>query len=341
MSILQVKVFSNTNSFVDVLSSHDDDSFVGFPLGSLLDAVSPSTGGEEVQGRYLFAVIDQGRPTLSLSRSSTDSPWILGRSRHARRVTDDVTTDLAINALASAVSDIPPFSTAGSEVFIGQEDVLDGLLNEITSILRKRGIPAHPSLPSFRSKVSYVTADVISAPAPLPHVPNLCIALATASDVDELVSHYLDFVVHGPQSATPEIARKVMQSSIQRREVWVCRAGTISQIVGYCAVGRATGRTIAIRNVYVSPQHRRQGIGEFMTRILTRLYLGVPLELYAGALDFSDASPPQGIKSEVCLNVADDRVEAMYRRCGFLFGASVPGSPDDAWIVSARRVFEH
>ena len=63
MSLLQVKVFSNTNSFVDVLSSHDDDSFVGFPLGSLLDAVSPSTGGEEVQGRYLFAVIDQGRPT--------------------------------------------------------------------------------------------------------------------------------------------------------------------------------------------------------------------------------------------------------------------------------------
>lgn len=279
--------------------------------------------------------------SLSLSRSSTDSPWVLGRSRHARHITDDVTTNLAIKALASAVSDIPPFSTAGSEVFIGQEDVLDGLLNEITSILRKRGIPAHPSLPSFRSKVSYVTADVISAPAPLPQIPNLCIALATASDVDELVSHYLDFVVHGPQSATPEIARKVMQCSIQRREVWVCRAGSISQIVGYCAVGRATGRTIAIRNVYVSPQHRRQGIGELMVRILTRLYLGVPLESYAGVLDFSDTSPPQGIKSEVCLNVADDRVEAMYRRCGFLFGASVPDSPDDAWIVSTRRVFEH
>lgn len=72
----------------------------------------------------------------------------------------------------------------------------------------------------------------------------------------------------------------VFRAAIADRALCVVRAvkdeGENAQcdVAGYLLLGRNTPRTVAIRNVFVAPEHRRRGLAETMVGAVTRACLG-------------------------------------------------------------------
>ena len=165
---------------------------------------------------------------------------------------------------------------------------------------------------------------------------SICALLYLARNEQVVLSHFFaDFTTHSPLPMTLEAARTKMLMHIGLGEVWICRVD--GEIAGFCATGRVTPKTIAIRNVYVSPQYRRRGIADAMTRMLTRYLLGAEPLGFGGGL--AAAGPPPSIKREVALNVALDYVEKIYKSCGFLLGEDDrdPESGKRGWFTSVFR----
>ena len=88
--------------------------------------------------------------------------------------------------------------------------------------------------------------------------------------------------------------------------------------------GRQTKLTVAVRNVFVAPEHRRKGIAEAMVQTVTRYCLGVPVEDVEGV---PTGPPPFGVKDEVGLNVADFGAARIYKRAGYLLPDLEGGVP--------------
>ncbi|THH27426.1 hypothetical protein EUX98_g6757 [Antrodiella citrinella] len=138
------------------------------------------------------------------------------------------------------------------------------------------------------------------------------ISQATSAEVDALAQLYLDFASDRPSRGTLEEARERMERFVRSRHVWSCTLG--GAIAGYVLVGRFTPRTVAIKNVYLSPSFRRRGIAEAMVRTVTRYYLGaMPLGFKGGP----DTRPTEAMKQEICLNVVSEEAERSYKRSGF------------------------
>jgi len=155
------------------------------------------------------------------------------------------------------------------------------------------------------------------------------------ADVEDLARLFVEFKSSGSSQSTLEEGREVMKESVRSRHVWTWKLR--DHIAGYILVGRFTPRTVAIRNVYVSTSSRRQGVAEAMVRAVTRYYLGAtPLGFNGGP----DSGPTGGIKQEICLNVASDEAERLYKRTGFLFNARDPVSGVVAWYPSCWRGVE-
>lgn len=205
---------------------------------------------------------------------------------------------------------------------------IDTWIAEMTaSGLRIEALPTF-----FRSKVSFATLATL--PPPPPTLSNYRIELANLDDIETLAHLFVDFVGSGPKGVSLEEARVNMGMSVRLGEIWVCRVD--GEVAGYTATGRTTFRTVAIRNVYVSPNHRRKGIAEAMTIAMTRYLLGAQPLGFNGA---PDGPPAKGIKEEVCLNVAKDYVERLYKKCGFLLGEDDrdPVSGKKGWFATAFR----
>lgn len=217
---------------------------------------------------------------------------------------------------------------------IGPRDLVNALIEGWVKYSTEHGQGIKAPDPFFSSRVSYATRD--SLPAPSPAFAQYRVEQATtAEDADALVPLMLDFLTHGPGPVDEKRAR--LHVKVEMRQVWVCRAE--GKIAGFGVVGRVTPRTIAIRNVYVSPAFRRKGIAEAIVRAMTRFYLGAePLGFEGGP----PGGPAEGIKQEVNLNVAEEAVERIYKRCGFLLDQDEPGAPGKkGWFHSVYRGVEY
>lgn len=199
--------------------------------------------------------------------------------------------------------------------------------------MRSQGLRIEVLPPFFRAKVTYATLATI--PPPPPRLSQYRIEPATARDVEPLAQLFVEFMSDTPVRKLPlDDARTKMALFVRLGQIWLCRVD--GEIAGYCATGRMTPRTGAIRNVYVSPKHRRKGIAEAFTRALTRYLLGAEPLGFEGA---PPGPPPQGIKHEIALNVAEDHVERLYKRCGFLLPEDDcdPATGRRGWFDSTYR----
>lgn len=129
-----------------------------------------------------------------------------------------------------------------------------------------------------------------------------------------------------------ENAIEAVQEATSRKQLWFAYYKDANQpdasktISGFLVLGRETPRTIAIRNMFVSPAFRRKGVAEALIRAATRFYLGAePL-----GFDLQGAEPVRP-KEEVCLNVADPGAKRLYIRCGY----QLEGDQTDA--VTGKR----
>lgn len=281
-----------------------------------------------------FANLHTYEPTplsATLTKAAEDFAWVLGSPRDLAR---DLTEGEIAAVVSLLVAHLPTVIDPKSfEKIIGAEELVDGFIDKWVGAMSARGLHLEALPTLFRSKVSYATLATIP-PLPPMH-PNYALESPTSDDLDSLAHLFIDFTTHGPHPVSLEEARIKMQMSIDLGEVWVCRAE--GEIVGFCATGRATPKTMAIRNVYVPPKHRRKGIAEAMVKMLTRYLLGAEPLGFSGGL--VAAGPSKNVKRELALNVAEDFAERLYRKCGFLLGEDDrdPASGKKGWFISAYR----
>jgi len=162
--------------------------------------------------------------------------------------------------------------------------------------------------------------------------------LASGPDVvASLVPLFIDFSSRGPNPVTPEAAHIVMREAVEAQKIWICRSQ--KTVAGYLRVGRVTPRTIAIRNVFVHPDHRRKGIAEALVCTVTRYYLGAdPFETESTPM----RAAVESRKQEVCLNVGDPAAMRLYSRCGFMLheDARDPETGRKGWFRTLWRGVE-
>lgn len=203
---------------------------------------------------------------------------------------------------------IPPISI--DKVF-GPDKLAETFVKAHVELLQSQGTHA-TAQPIFTCQTSFVTKASLTAAATVLSPASYHMQIGLPADLDVLAQMYCDFGTDVGDVLSLEGCREEMRRWLEAGGIWVCRAN--SRIVGYCTIGRSTPRTIAIQNVYVAPGNRKKGIAETMVRFLTRYFLGVKFE---GA---PNEAPRQGVKEEMCLNVIEEGVKRLYRRCGFLLG---------------------
>ncbi|GJE87074.1 GNAT family N-acetyltransferase [Phanerochaete sordida] len=333
MAHLSVKEFSSDTTafeFFEALKDHDD-CYMNFPFGSFMDSIEErQLRVRDITGdsRVLVGVFDGDVLILALVNVVGDFAWVLGCPS-----SQELPEARAQEAISSLVSFLPSVIKAKSlDRLFGPQDLVDALIDKWTVDMTARGLHIEVPPPVFRSKASLATLATL--PAPPPVLSKYRIELARSNDVETLASFYIDFLGVRHDRMSLQGAWASMDESIRLGDIWVCRDQ--GEIAGYTATGRTTARTVAIRNVYVSPEHRRKGIAEAMTAAVTRFYLGAQPLGFEGA---PDGPPARGVKDEVCLNVVDDFVAKLYKKCGFLLGEDDrdPASGKKGWFATTLR----
>ncbi len=197
--------------------------------------------------------------------------------------------------------------------------------------------------PIMVTRSSYATRESLTPSLNTPASFN--ITQATERDFEEIFPLHLDFMSLGPGPRALAVEEADLRRTIASGTMWICRDGPST--AGYIITSRSTPRTIAVRNVYVSPDHRRKGVASFMVRAMSRYHLGVRPAGYEGV---PDGLPDTGVKDIVCINVVELDTERIYRRAGFLFpeptgdgssrGGVDPVSGQKAWFPSVWLGFE-
>lgn len=242
---------------------------------------------------------------------------------------------VALTTLASGVATTVDIHSV--DRIVGPARLVEAFVTHWTRELEQRGLTVViPSASSFDSRISYATLATI--PPPSPAFSGYRVELAQQTDTNELSRLFIAFMGrHSPIQSAIDRVRHEMEIWVQLGQMWVCRLD--DDIAGYVATGRITKRAVGIRSVFVSPSHRRKGVAEAMTRAVTRFMLGAEPLGFEGA---PVGGPVLGTKEQVCLNVAEDHVARLYRRCGFLLGDDDrdPVTGRMGWISSSVRTVE-
>ena len=247
--------------------------------------------------------------------------------------------------LATSILDILSSNPLTLKKMLGCGPAVEAFLAAWTSLLSARNLHVRISVPAIEAdnhspRISYATRASLPPPSatPFPHP----IAQATPADLADILALYTAF-----QPWNAPGALSVLAPLIQARLVWFVRVH--GEPAGYVRLGRATPRTVAILNVYVTPPRRRQGIAEAMVRGVTRYYLDAPPYGVLPQAVQPDGGPLPlvGFKAEVNLAVADGGPERLYRRSGFLFpersgdvgvaGGVDPATGRKAWYECSLR----
>lgn len=270
--------------------------------------------------------------SATLTKVTEDYVWIVGSPRDIERDLDEAEIATVASLLVAHLpTAIDPKSF---DRIMGPEDIVTALVDKWVAEMTSRGLQLEaPVAMSLQLKVSYVTLATI--PPPPPALSAYELELATPEDLEILAHFFVDFRTI-PQAISLEDARETMRANIELGEVWICRVE--GDIVGFCATGRKTPNTMAIRNVYVSPKHRRKGVAEAMVSMLTRYLLGAEPLGFSGGL--AAGGSPKDVKKEISLNVGQEHAERLYRKCGFLVGEDDrdPASGRKGWFMSSYRV---
>ena len=214
---------------------------------------------------------------IALTRHKTDFSWMVTTPGAASELlaTDHELLASATALLANSVLVELPDPIALDKV-CGTSTVVSPLVEAWAALLRAQGKNVDVVDGHFDTRVSYATK------ASLPPLPSTLsthiVAPATPVDLDAAAVLYQDFQATAPWRANIPIeqAREILAAPLKAGLVWLCRLEPDGLATAFVILGRATPRTIAVRNVYVLPAHRRKGIAETMVRAITRYYLGVP-----------------------------------------------------------------
>ncbi|KAI0647380.1 hypothetical protein C8Q79DRAFT_1009481 [Trametes meyenii] len=107
---------------------------------------------------------------------------------------------------------------------------------------------------------------------------NTCVRVTTVAsknDFEEFFPQWLAFADCTAGRLSLEVEENYLRQAITSGLAWTCwTCRTGGELVGFVVNGRATPRTVAIKNVYVPPEHRRKGYAEAMVRAMSRHYLG-------------------------------------------------------------------
>ena len=264
-------------------------------------------------------------------------PWVLSVPRRAEDLlTSDIltlaSTLLTNSLLALEIRD--PTITYPMRVF-GIEGPVNAFLTAWVTAHRSRGQRLRLTSNPPTTIIAYATRDTFSAAPQAPQPPPLnqhrIYRASTISDIESLIPFYAALFDANslPTPTTGAITK--LQATVNTGLIWICRtSGVLSAFV---ELGRVTPRTVSIRTVYVPPEHRQRGVAETIVRAVSRYYLGL------GAADLSSVRPgppPEGVKDQIKLSMADISSEAAYRRLGFLLpdrsqgGSVLEGGVDPA-----------
>ncbi|OSD08520.1 hypothetical protein PYCCODRAFT_1400991 [Trametes coccinea BRFM310] len=318
-----------------------DDGFMNGPLGNLYDNLqrpAPPDGSAEA---YYMAIYCGDDILLTLTMAPTDRAWGLGCPQYARRETAPPSLKEAIDLLAKRAMDIThPLAV---DMLYGEKGAVDAFFHSWLDAAASKGVRLRINDPILDTRASYTTPQSVTSPPPTR--PDYKIIPATGDDFAELFPLYLDFTTYGRRTRALDVEEAHLRFVLQQGNSWLCRVD--NTLAGFVVLGRPTPNTIAIRHVYVAPEHRRKGIAEGMVRAVNRYYLGVRPVGYDG---LPEGDPPVGVKSFICLNAIDAAAENIYRRAGFLFplrttdeeaaGGRDPVSGRKAWQQSVLRGVE-
>ncbi|KAH9832947.1 uncharacterized protein C8Q71DRAFT_860718 [Rhodofomes roseus] len=160
------------------------------------------------------------------------------------------------------------------------------------------------SPPSFTATACFATLDTLrSAVHPTPRVEedveyHYKICFAEPEDAQPLVALVLALSAHSPGPMRPSHAiLSTLQKAIATRTVYVVHTDQRLRgdpepnqhtkehrgLMGFLLLERITPpHTVAIRNVFVVPEHRRRGLAETLVRAVTQACLGLPVESAQG-----------------------------------------------------------
>ncbi|EKM55283.1 uncharacterized protein PHACADRAFT_208797 [Phanerochaete carnosa HHB-10118-sp] len=305
--------FSNPYEFLEAVKS-SDDSLMNLSLGALMDSMDEQqirVRNITEDSRTLVGVYDGDVLALTLVKVASDFPWVLGSPRDRELVRPN-----AKAAISRLVSFLPMVVDPKSfDNVLSPDFLVDAFIDAWVSGMTARGLRIEALPTFFRSKASFATLATLP-PSSLV-LSKYRIELASPDDVETLAHLFLDFSRSSPNTASTWEARTKMDMSVRSGEIWVCREQ--GEIAGYIAT-----------------DHRRKGIAEAMTVAMMRYFLG------AQPLGF-DGTPygplVKGAKEEICLNVAEEHVKRLYKKCGFLLGESDrdPATGKKLWFASAFR----
>ncbi|KAH9857228.1 hypothetical protein C2E23DRAFT_720407 [Lenzites betulinus] len=337
MEDLRCVRYDNIADILEVTRRYDD-GFMNRSTGSLCDYRRYATPQQASKPVHLIALYRGDALLLMLSHHALAGDWQLALSQDAEHLIIPALLDVATQKLAAALLECV---TLNAIVTVhGHAVVVDALLQSWVALARTKGTYLRIGDPLLVTRSSYATRE--SIPPLSDTASNYLITPATINDLDALLPLHIDFLKSGPGPRDIAIESAALRGTLAQGLAWVCRVE--GALAGYTICGRISSRTIAIRNVYVSPTYRRQGVAGAMVRALSRYHLGVRPVGYRG---LPDETPATGVKDFVCINVFSRQTERIYRRAGFLFpdngednpsyGGRDPVSGQTAWFSTLMR----
>ncbi|KAI8989756.1 hypothetical protein BD414DRAFT_414338 [Trametes punicea] len=288
-----------------------DDGFMNYCLGNLHDNLRKTSGANVKLEDAIFLGLYRGHDLqLTLTHVAHDFAWQLGCPQGVYDSLSPPFLDVAAKQLAQSLLEIAHPNVL-SKIF-GHEGAVSAFLEAWTAAAATKGAQLRVGDPIFPSRSSYATRETVS---PLPtSSSNFSLTPATEDKFEELLPLYLEFRNSTTGTRALHVEEAYIRDAIASGFAWTSRSE--GSIVGFAILGRATPKTIALRNVYVAPEHRRKGIAEGMVGAITRFCLGIRPIGYEG---LPDGPPAFGTKDVVCINVIDPAAERIYQRVGYLF----------------------
>lgn len=261
------------------------------------------------------------------SRVKGDFAWQLSSLRDQLALEESFVSNVTSSLAKYLPTIIPP---ASFDFVFGHNALAEAFVNAYIAQLHSLGIQAKLLPPIFRSQISYATK------ATLPPLSSTFsqhpVRLATMpNDLEAVALMYKQF--HRVfEEETDSKCREEMSIWILLGLVWICSVD--GEPAGYVCAARPTPRTISIRNVFVKPEFRRKGVAETMVRAVSRYYLGADTVGFEGV---PSSLPKEGVKEEICLNVIEEHIARLYRRCGYLLGEDDrdPATGRKGWIPTS------
>ncbi|CCL98265.1 uncharacterized protein FIBRA_00259 [Fibroporia radiculosa] len=336
MSILRVVQFNNPLDFIEATQQYDD-CFLNFTRGFLLDYIEnirarPQSDSEKPDV-VLLAIYRENELLMSLTRHAKDRLWAVATPSHVDASCPKDSTDLRQGARLLVQSLFNMINPCLVDDVKGPEDAVNAFIEAWVAKMQTIGVRLTILEPLYRSRVCYATRKTL-LPSLATSSQHQVLLASGPEDVVRLTPLCLAFLSDVPRPVTPKEACHSMQKAVEAGRAWICCSG--EAVAGYIMVGRITPRTIAIRSVFVSPEHRCKGVAEAMVRTVTRYYLGLSLpEQEPNTI----IVPREGIKEEVCLNVSDAVAMRVYQRCGFMLDndARDPDTGRMGWYRSIWR----